>query len=60
MRVAFLTQDLQLSGGVGVIVHHAVQLARHGFEVDLILTHASEISGWSRTVTTIRSTDQAA
>ena len=33
--MAFLTQDLQLSGGVGVIVHHAVQLARHGFEVDL-------------------------
>jgi glycosyltransferase involved in cell wall biosynthesis len=45
--VAFLTQDLQLSGGVGVIVHHAVQLARHGFEVDLILTRASERPGWS-------------
>jgi glycosyltransferase involved in cell wall biosynthesis len=47
VRVAFLTQDLQLSGGVGVIVHHAVQLARHGFEVDLILTRASERPGWS-------------
>jgi glycosyltransferase involved in cell wall biosynthesis len=47
VRVAFLTQDLQLSGGVGVIVHHAVQLARHGFEVDLVLTRAAERPEWT-------------
>ncbi|HET6550539.1 MAG TPA: glycosyltransferase family 4 protein, partial [Solirubrobacter sp.] len=47
MRVAFLTQDLQLSGGVGVIVAHAVQLARHGFEVDLVHTREPAGPGWS-------------
>jgi glycosyltransferase involved in cell wall biosynthesis len=47
VRVAFLTQDLQLSGGVGVIVEHAVQLARHGFEVDLVLTRPSSQPSWS-------------
>jgi glycosyltransferase involved in cell wall biosynthesis len=47
VRVAFLTQDLQLSGGVGVIVHHAVQLSRHGFEVDLVLTRDSKLPDWS-------------
>jgi glycosyltransferase involved in cell wall biosynthesis len=47
VRVAFLTQDLQLSGGVGVIVAHAVQLTRHGFEVDLVLTRESARPDWS-------------
>jgi glycosyltransferase involved in cell wall biosynthesis len=47
VRVAFLTQDLQLSGGVGVIVAHAVQLTRHGFEVDLVLTRASSRPDWA-------------
>jgi glycosyltransferase involved in cell wall biosynthesis len=47
VRVAFLTQDLQLSGGVGVIVAHAVQLTRHGFDVDLVLTRASQRPDWS-------------
>jgi glycosyltransferase involved in cell wall biosynthesis len=47
VRVAFLTQDLQLSGGVGVIVAHAVQLARGGFDVDLVLTRAAERPDWS-------------
>ncbi|WP_157591800.1 glycosyltransferase family 4 protein [Solirubrobacter soli] len=47
MRVAFLTQDLQLSGGVGVIVHHAVQLSHHGFDVDLVLTRAAERPEWT-------------
>jgi O-antigen biosynthesis protein len=47
VRVAFLTQDLQLSGGVGVIVTHAVQLARHGFEVDLVLTRPSPVPHWA-------------
>jgi len=47
VRIAFLTQDLQLSGGVGVIVAHAVGLARHGFAVDLVLTRASARPDWS-------------
>ena len=47
MRVAFLTQDLQLSGGVGVIVAHAAQLARHGFEVDLVLAHDPVQPSWA-------------
>jgi glycosyltransferase involved in cell wall biosynthesis len=47
VRVAFLTQDLQLSGGVGVIVAHAVQLTRNGFEVDLVLTRASQRPDWA-------------
>ncbi len=50
MRVAFLTQDLQLSGGVGVIVAHAVQLGRHGFEVDLVLTRESARPDWFQNV----------
>lgn len=45
--MAFLTQDLQLSGGVGVIVSHAVQLARHGFDVDLVQTRSSVRPDWS-------------
>ena len=28
MKVAFLVNDLQLSGGVGVVVQHARQLSR--------------------------------
>jgi glycosyltransferase involved in cell wall biosynthesis len=47
VRVAFLTQDLQLSGGVGVIVTHASQLARHGFDVDLVLTRDRPRPDWS-------------
>jgi glycosyltransferase involved in cell wall biosynthesis len=47
VRVAFLTQDLQLSGGVGVIVAHAVQLLRSGFDVDLVLTRAADRPDWS-------------
>jgi glycosyltransferase involved in cell wall biosynthesis len=47
VRVAFLTQDLQLSGGVGVIVEHATQLSRHGFEVDLVLTRAPVRPEWA-------------
>jgi len=39
LRVAFLTQDLQLSGGVGVVVEHASRLAvDHGFDVTLVHT----------------------
>jgi O-antigen biosynthesis protein len=48
MRVAFLTQDLQLSGGVGVVVEHASQLARHhGFDVSLVLTAHQAEPDWS-------------
>ncbi|HEX6026014.1 MAG TPA: glycosyltransferase family 4 protein [Solirubrobacter sp.] len=44
--MAFLTQDLQLSGGVGVIVHHAVQLSRQDFDVDLVLTRDANQPEW--------------
>src|SRR3954454_21046129 len=48
LRVAFLTQDLQLSGGVGVIVEHAAQLAsRHGFDVSLVLTRPQAEPDWA-------------
>lgn len=48
MRVAFLTQDLQLSGGVGVVVEHASQLARrHGFDVSLVLTQQQAEPDWA-------------
>lgn len=48
MRVAFLTQDLQLSGGVGVVVEHASQLARHhGFDVSLVQTQRQEAPDWT-------------
>jgi glycosyltransferase involved in cell wall biosynthesis len=48
MRVAFLTQDLQLSGGVGVVVEHASQLARHhGFDVSLVLTQEQAEPDWA-------------
>ena len=47
MRVAFLTQDLQLSGGVGVVVEHARRLsADHGFEVTLVTTRPDTRSAW--------------
>jgi glycosyltransferase involved in cell wall biosynthesis len=47
LRVAFLTQDLQLSGGVGVIIQHAAQLSRQGFEVDIVLTRQAARPDWS-------------
>jgi glycosyltransferase involved in cell wall biosynthesis len=48
LRVAFLLQDLQLSGGVGVVVEHASQLAtRHGFDVTLAMTRKQEEPDWS-------------
>jgi glycosyltransferase involved in cell wall biosynthesis len=47
VRVAFLLQDLQLSGGVGVIVEHAAQLRRHhGIDAALVLTRAQEHPDW--------------
>ena len=47
MRVAFLLKDLQLSGGVGVIITHARNLAaEHGFDVSLVTTDAQEDPDW--------------
>ena len=48
MRVAFLVNDLQLSGGVGVVIAHARQLHdRHGFDVTLVLAREQEDPHWS-------------
>jgi glycosyltransferase involved in cell wall biosynthesis len=48
LRVAFLLQDLQLSGGVGVVVEHASRLAaHHGFDVTLAMTRRQEEPDWS-------------
>ncbi|HZO37362.1 MAG TPA: glycosyltransferase family 4 protein [Solirubrobacteraceae bacterium] len=48
MRVAFLTQDLQLSGGVGVVVEHARQLAaHHDFDVTLVVTRRRDDTDWT-------------
>lgn len=47
MRVAFLTQDLQLSGGVGVVIEHASRLAAdHAFDVALVHTGESTETAW--------------
>ncbi|HZO37365.1 MAG TPA: glycosyltransferase family 4 protein [Solirubrobacteraceae bacterium] len=47
MRVAFVVNDLQLSGGVGVVVQHARQLvSRHGFEVELVLAREQDEPDW--------------
>jgi glycosyltransferase involved in cell wall biosynthesis len=48
VRVAFVVNDLQLSGGVGVVVEHARQLTgRHGFSVDLVLAHEQAEPDWA-------------
>ncbi len=46
MKVAFLVNDLQLSGGVGVVVEHARQLARHGIEASLVLARERMDPDW--------------
>jgi glycosyltransferase involved in cell wall biosynthesis len=47
VRVAFVVNDLQLSGGVGVVVEHARQLSRrHGFAVDLVLARDQDEPDW--------------
>jgi glycosyltransferase involved in cell wall biosynthesis len=47
VRVAFLVNDLQLSGGVGVVVAHARELVeRHGFDVTLVLAREQEAPHW--------------
>jgi glycosyltransferase involved in cell wall biosynthesis len=48
VRVAFLVNDLQLSGGVGVVVAHARQLHdHHAFDVTLVLAREQEDPHWS-------------
>src|SRR2546422_3696002 len=47
MRVAFLVNDLQLSGGVGVVMHHARELSvLEGWEVALVLVREQEDASW--------------
>jgi glycosyltransferase involved in cell wall biosynthesis len=47
VKVAFLVNDLQLSGGVSVVVAHARQLHdRHGFDVSLVLAREQEDPHW--------------
>jgi glycosyltransferase involved in cell wall biosynthesis len=47
VKVAFLVNDLQLSGGVGVIVQHARQLSMiEGWDVTLVLVREEEGPSW--------------
>lgn len=47
MRVAFLVNDLQLSGGVGVVIQHARRLSmRPGWDVTLVLAREEEGASW--------------
>jgi len=47
MRVAFLVNDLQLSGGVGVVVQHARHLSEiDGWDVTLVLVREQEHESW--------------
>jgi glycosyltransferase involved in cell wall biosynthesis len=48
VKVAFLVNDLQLSGGIGVVVRHARGLAsEHGFDVSLVLVRDWDLPHWS-------------
>jgi O-antigen biosynthesis protein len=48
VRVAFLVNDLELSGGIGVVVQHARQLARgHGFDVTLVMVREQDGPTWT-------------
>jgi glycosyltransferase involved in cell wall biosynthesis len=47
VKVAFLVNDLQLSGGIGVVVQHARRLAaHHGFDVTLVLAREQDQPHW--------------
>ncbi len=47
MKVAFLVNDLQLSGGVGVVVQHARRLSTlEGWDVTLVLVREQEGPSW--------------
>ena len=48
MKVAFLVNDLQLSGGIGVVVRHARGLAaHHDMDVSLVLVRDWDLPHWS-------------
>jgi glycosyltransferase involved in cell wall biosynthesis len=47
VNVAFIVNDLQLSGGIGVVVTHARELAaHHGMDVTLVLAREQEVPHW--------------
>lgn len=47
MKVAFLVNDLQLSGGIGVVVQHARRLSElDGWDVTLVLVRPQEDESW--------------
>jgi O-antigen biosynthesis protein len=47
VNVAFLVNDLQLSGGIGVVVAHARQLAQHhDIDTTLVLAREQEVPHW--------------
>jgi hypothetical protein len=56
MKVAWLLNDLQLSGGVGVVVEHARRLQHdHGFESVLVLAQEQDEPDWQyRGLTDVR------
>lgn len=48
LRVAFVLKDLQLSGGVGVVVEHASRLrADHGIDAQLVLSDPETHPRWA-------------
>jgi glycosyltransferase involved in cell wall biosynthesis len=48
VKVAFLVNDLQLSGGIGVVVRHARGLAAdHDMDVSLVLVRDWDLPHWS-------------
>jgi glycosyltransferase involved in cell wall biosynthesis len=47
VKVCFLVNDLQLSGGIGVVVEHARQLQQHhDFDVTLVLVREQDMPNW--------------
>jgi glycosyltransferase involved in cell wall biosynthesis len=47
VKLAFLVNDLQLSGGIGVVVEHASRLNRdHGHDVTLVLVREQDQPSW--------------
>lgn len=48
MKVGFLVNDLQLSGGIGVVVHHARQLrSHHDIDARLVLVREQDDPHWA-------------
>jgi glycosyltransferase involved in cell wall biosynthesis len=46
VKIAFLLNDLQLSGGVGVVVQHARRLSGYGHDVHLVLVREQDQPHW--------------